>query len=80
MSVQDSGEGDQGDWYYRRTAEGLFCPDCHNYKLDPIMEENSRPVKKVAEEKEDALGAILHLPPSKVLLFFLVLRFIWEEQ
>ena len=49
-------------------------------KLDPIMEENSRPVKKVAEEKEDALGAILHLPPSKVLLFFLVLRFIWEEQ
>ena len=42
-------------------------------KLDPIMEENSRPVKKVAEEKEDALGAILHLPPSKVLLFFLVL-------
>ena len=49
-------------------------------KLDPIMEENSRPVKKVAEEKEDALGAILYLPPSKVLLFFLVLRFIWEEQ
>ena len=37
------------------------------------MEENSRPVKKVAEEKEDALGAILHLPPSKVLLFFLTL-------
>ena len=33
VSFQDSGESDQGGWYYHRRDEGLFCPDFHNYKV-----------------------------------------------